>query len=1187
MKAIIGFFKQKWLIPLVGVAALCALIWLAGPLVAFANRTPLASEFNRLLAILVVVVVWAVYNLIMQGRANQKDRQLMAALARPQVDPAQAVIDEAQNEEAAALRRKFEEALQLLKQTRARGRRDRQFLYELPWYVIIGAPGAGKTTLLVNSGLRFPLSEHLGAGAIQGVGGTRNCDWLFADEAVFLDTAGRYTTQDSHQAVDAAAWRRFLDLIKKFRPRRPVNGVLVTMSMADLLRQTEEERRRHAKEVRRRIQELCSVLGIRFPIYMLLTKCDLVAGFTDFFAQLSQEERAQVWGATFPGGNAQPTDQALARFDADFDELLQRLNQRTFRRMQEERDIQRRSLILDFPRQMALLKPALKGFLHDTFSTSRFEEGAPLLRGVYFTSGTQEGTPIDRVMGLLAAAYGLDRQQMPVFSGRGKSFFITRLLKEVIFPEAELAGVDPRVERRRRWQRWTAYAALLVLTAGLCAVWSTSYVRNRRAVEQARQQLEQYQAIRGETTGREAGVRALLARLNVLKTAQDQYKERPLWMGFGLYQGDKIRSGIRHAYEQSLRNNLLPLIKVRLEGRMQARLQAREASDLEALYELLKVYLMLGDSAKMDALQAGAGIRKDWEQSFAREPQIQAQLRAHTDNLLQLPLDPVALDQALVAGARRKLNTIPLELQVYAQLKSEVLPDRSYDFRLQEALGPYGEQVFTTADGQAIQTLTIPGFFTYHGYHAVFRKRGLEFIKQTLAQNWVLENPAADQPSDLPRLHDHLQKLYFDDYVSKWRNLLDNLRLKPAHGIYQTIQILDLLAGADTPLRPLLEAVAKNTCLSRDPEAEANAARQEKASVAEPAKSATNQAQPGGAPPDLARELERHFEDLNYLVRRIGNSPPPLNDMLRSLNEVRDFLMQISSAAKSEEQALKIARDRMSGAGANDMIKRAQMEFARQPEPFKGWLSSLTAFGWKLTLDSAKSNLNAIWKTDVLALYQAGLQGRYPLFRNSRYDATMTDFSRFFAPNGTMDQFFQNHLKPFVDTSRPRWRQVAMDDQAMGLSRRVLTQLQYAAKIRDTFFAAGGPTPSVQFELKPVDLDETVAAFRLNLEGQTTVYRHGPTRPSQFQWPGPQANAGVRLTFQTIDGREVSRSEEGPWAWLRTLDKALVEPTGLSDRFMVTFQIGGFKARYELRANSVYNPFNLMELNNFRCPESF
>ena len=84
-------------------------------------------------------------------------------------------------------------------------------LASLPWYMFIGPPGAGKTTALVNSGLKFPLADTaVGRSAVRGVGGTRNCDWWFTDEAVLIDTAGRYTTQDSQAAVDSAAWLGFL-----------------------------------------------------------------------------------------------------------------------------------------------------------------------------------------------------------------------------------------------------------------------------------------------------------------------------------------------------------------------------------------------------------------------------------------------------------------------------------------------------------------------------------------------------------------------------------------------------------------------------------------------------------------------------------------------------------------------------------------------------------------------------------------------------------------------------------------------------------------------------------------------------------------------------------------------------------------------------------------------------------------
>jgi type VI secretion system protein ImpL len=1188
MRTIVGFLRHKLFVQSAGIAALCILIWFVGPRFAFAKKAPLEPEFNRMLAILVVVVVWALYTLIKQNLSNKKEQQLMTDLATDEEEPSQTAVEEAQSKEVADLSQKFEHALQLLKSTRSKGWRDKQYIYELPWYVIIGAPGCGKTTLLANSGLRFPLSGKMDKKDIQGVGGTRNCDWLFTDEAIFLDTAGRYTTQDSHEPVDAAAWKGFLELIKKYRPRRPINGVLVATSMTDLLQQTEEQNRQQAGLVRQRISELSDVLGVRFPVYMVFTKCDMVAGFTDVFAQLNKEQRAQVWGETFRNSSPTQCQHHIDQFIANFDGLLHRLNQWTFRRVQEERDIQRRSLILDFPQQMQLLKPKIKRLLDQTFGSSRYEKYAPLLRGVYLTSGTQEGTPIDRVMGLLASTYGLNRQQAPVFSGQGKSYFITHLLKEVIFPEAQLAGVDQRVERRRRFVQLAAYASVFVLVAAMISLWSASYAKNKNAIAQVQDRIQQYNKAADDNSTWDAAVKSLLARLNSINGSDDAFESRLPWMGFGLYQGDKLQAGINLIYEQLLRNNLLPLIKARLEQRIHAHLYRGTDDDFAVLYELLKTYLMLGQPQdRLDPRLAKRRIDSDWKQSFAREPELYEHLGRHTANLLHVSLDPIQLNKPLIEEARRILNTQPLYAQIFAHMQTEAMADHTHDFHIQDVLGPHSDIIFMTADGRQLRTLMIPGLYTYAGYHEFFVKKGLRYVKQALQENWVLDNYAGDRESDLPRLYDDLQKLYFDQYEKQWRSLIDNLKVKKARGISQEIQILDILSGAETPLRPLMESIEKNTTLYKPAKPDQTSAEEKQAAETKDPAFLADQALQKKTAPRHALELEKKFREIHYLVRRDGDAAPPLDNLLENLNNVRDYMMQIGSAAGSDEKALEKALERIRGGGASENIKTAQMDFARQPEPFKSWFSSLTSSSLKFTLASAKSELNATWKTDVLASYKAALQGRYPVYQSSPYDITIDDFSLFFMPNGTIDRFFQNHLKPFVDTTRVDWRPRRIDKQTMNLSPAALKQLQNAAKIRGAFFAGGGSSPSLNFELKPIDLDDNVVSFRIDIEGQIAEYRHGPTRSKKFKWPGPNTDTGVRLTFQTIDGQQISHIEEGHWAWLKTLDKSSSRTMKQRDRFMITFKVANYTARYELRASSVHHPFQLKALQNFRCPESF
>jgi type VI secretion system protein ImpL len=177
----------------------------------------------RLVAILCIAVAWGAWNVLAQARSRRSNDRLVAALVEP------ASGEETGSAELAELERRFAGALDQLKRGRLGKKGNRRWLYELPWYAMIGPPGSGKSTALAQSGLRLRTGQ---IQELRGTGGTRYCDWVFTDEAVLLDTAGRYTTQDSDPGADRSAWLGFLDLLKQRRPRHPLNGILVALSPA-------------------------------------------------------------------------------------------------------------------------------------------------------------------------------------------------------------------------------------------------------------------------------------------------------------------------------------------------------------------------------------------------------------------------------------------------------------------------------------------------------------------------------------------------------------------------------------------------------------------------------------------------------------------------------------------------------------------------------------------------------------------------------------------------------------------------------------------------------------------------------------------------------------------------------------------------------------------------------------------
>jgi type VI secretion system protein ImpL len=653
---IVAILRNRWVLGGIGLTAFGVVAWLTGDLLALGEWRPLDSKAARGALIFVAGAAWLGWEWWRARRAGLENARLLEVLASDGEGDSAARAAR----EIAVLRQRFEEAAVVLKNARFKGPDgERRYVHELPWYVFIGAPGSGKTTALVNSGLKFPLKEQMrGANAdpaLAGVGGTRNCDWWFTEDAVLLDTAGRYTTQESDLEADAAAWQGFLDLIKRFRPRRPLNGALVTLSVSDLMLWSDEERKRYAWHVRARVSELYERLGVRFPIYLLVTKTDLLAGFMETFGELDADGRARVWGATFGyAADGFVLGSPGQRFAEEFRDLEGRLYGEMLERLQEERDLQRRAAAYRFPQQFRSLGPLIEQFLDSAFIGV---PGAPepMLRGVYFTSGTQEGSPIDRVLGTLARSFGLERAAGPAMSGSGKSFFLMRLLREVIFPESGLAGSDLGVERRERRVRVFAYGAIACFGALLAVLWTWSYRGNREFVEVAQAQTATAKDELARLGPPRAGDEAQLVRtLNALRTIPGGYRDQHAGAapapGLGLSQAGKIGVQALRAYRNALRDALFPRLALQLESELR---DAIRSSRQGALDEALQAYLNLYEGAKADPKPVEAAARRLWRLPDAESAALLAHLRAGLEGGAPEMRHP--RDEAIIKEARQKL----------------------------------------------------------------------------------------------------------------------------------------------------------------------------------------------------------------------------------------------------------------------------------------------------------------------------------------------------------------------------------------------------------------------------------------------------------------------------------------------------------------------------------------------------
>lgn len=1177
MNKIGRFLLNPVLISLLGLLLVALLIWFAGPQIKFGaeNQAPLASPVTRLVLIMIAIVLWGLNNLRLTLAANRSNKVFISDLQKNNVDTQTDIASEQAADEIAQMGDRFRQALETLNKLKFSGRGKRKALYQLPWYIFVGPPGSGKTTALVNSGLEFPLASQFGTGAVQGVGGTRNCDWWFTNEAVLIDTAGRYTTQDSHKVVDSAAWDGFLNLLKRNRRRRPINGVIVAISLQDLLLQPEDERQLQAKTIRTRLDELAEKLEVRFPVYLVFTKSDLVSGFTEFFEDLGKEEREQVWGISLPNA-PKPTQ------SPDFDFLSQqikalsrRLYDRVVWRMHHERDAKRCAAIEHFPLQMENLFQTAEAFVKSAFAQNRFQV-QPYLRGVYFSSGTQDGTPIDRLMTSVSANFGFARDAAPSASQRGKSYFIARLFRDVIFPESELVGTNTRYERAMRWTRNAAYGGMAALTLLVVLVWSGSVTRNSLNMAEVKEQIATFKTNEKDIPAWSRDESAVLPALNALEKASSVYDDgaNPWLRGMGLYD-DRVDHQATRLYEQKLQTVFLPQLLRSLERVIQ---QGGSESDL---YHNFRLYVMFNKTEHLDKAQVRTWFDNHWAKTYDEKGSTRAELMLHLDNLLRGDIASSPLNEPLVAQTRDILSRVPVAHRIYNRIKRD--PQFSQTVNL---LDWYGESVRSTfkLDGSNAQALEVPVLFTIQGYKSLDLSPSSALFSDVTDEEWVLN--AKDQPLlnkiDLKDLSEQVTNLYLAEYSHTWLNVHSALQLAKVGNLRDLNNLLTTFNDpVYSPLLSILDVAKTNTQLTPP--------------LLEVAQEKVTSGRAGQAVNYLADKVEgtlvdKRFSDLHALVKQSSRGAAPINATLQQLALLKSFVQEIALSPDPEKASFDIAKARYEAGGGNPVT--ALRAYAKStPEPLQRWLTSLSDETWQVIMRSAHQHVNKEWRARVYQQYAQALAGRYPLNRGASDELALLDFSSFFKPQGTLDQFAKEFVIPFID-KRSQWSNKAVDGYSIGFSAETLRQVQRAANIRDVFFRQNPEMPSIDLELRPFTMNKEDAVFTLDLGDQRLSYNHGPKFWKQVTWSGQNDARRIRVIFEDLQGVQFDTAYTGPWAWFRLMDASNIRATPQSNIYLITFahQVAANKPSrqivYEGRATSIHNPFKDDLLESFRCPES-
>jgi len=435
------------------------------------------------------------------------------------------------------LQNRWKEAIETLR--RSHLKKQGNPLYVLPWYLVMGESASGKTTALNSARLSSPFFE---VNRTSGISGTRNCDWWFFEQAIIIDTAGRYAIPVD-EGKDKDEWQKFMSLLVKYRKKEPIHGLIVTVAADKLLKASPEELEEDGLKIRRRIDELMRAMGIKFPVYLLVTKCDLIRGMTQFSDRLPEQSLEQSMGVV----NQDMVKDVTSFLTSVMSGIGERLRNLRLLLLHQPENSSSDDGFLLFPEEFENLNKGLSSFVKAAFKENPYQE-TPILRGLYFSSGRQEGTPYSHFLNALGLTGAKE-----VLPGTSRGLFLHDFFAKIL-PRDK--GLFAPTKRAVEWQMITrnlGLASWILVGLALSGLLSYSFVKNLSTIRKASHVVANAPAFKGDFA-----LDAVIMEKQRKMILEVESANRHWWTPrFGLNQSKKVETELKAQYCRQFRERFL------------------------------------------------------------------------------------------------------------------------------------------------------------------------------------------------------------------------------------------------------------------------------------------------------------------------------------------------------------------------------------------------------------------------------------------------------------------------------------------------------------------------------------------------------------------------------------------------------------------------------------------------------
>lgn len=936
-----------------------------------------------------------------------------------------------------------------------------------PVVFLFGARGSAKTTVMTKSGLE----PELLAGLVYQDGNqlvqTRSANIWLAKGTLFVEAAP--TLLENEKLWNAFAGRFAPSGVMAFKagatpaPR----SVLLFVGTEEFFQANASElMQAKARILNQRLLQMAKALGSRLPVYVMFSKADVIPNFGNYVAYLSNDEAAEIFGATIPigslGGEGVYAQQAAAKFGELMEELFRSLAERRLGIQERDANQYGRPPVFEFPREFRKMRQASTQFLVDICRPSQVTV-SPFVRGFYYT-GVR---PV-----LITDAAGTQRR-IPQW------LFVTRFFNQVLLQDRNAMGAAAASTKTNSTRR-LAFASLGVLGVILGSLWTVSYFKNnnlKNELGEAAKALRSVQVAAGEVPSTDSLNK--LERLRAgLETLRGYEKEgAPLLMRLGLYTGDDLLPTSRQLYFQSFRNVMFGETQTAvLEYMRRLPTTPTPQDDYMTTYNALKAYLITTSNPdKSTRAFLTPELMTYWRGQKQVDPQrnalIAKQFDFYADELLISNPFTKSNDTATIDRTRRFLKQFGDSDRLYATLIgaasranppinfNKIYPDGYKAVRVdKEVQGAYSKDGFVWMQ-DALKNL--PKYFG--------------------GEAWVL-GEEVKMSSSLAELEVALRAKYYKDFADQWKAYIKSITVLRYASLKDAAEKLRMHASNVSPLLGSLYLASKHTAVAE--------------------KSIADQFQPPQtliAPSSEAQLIGGENQPYMGGLLQLQGSIEQISGMPASQAATDPAAAQSLTLATTAKQTARTVAQKFR---PDTIDKVDQLTLKIMEDPITYVESILRSLG-----PAELNGAGAGFCKDFTSLIS-----KYPFNPNSKSQATMQEFNSVFAPQtGSLWVFYETKLKAMLVNQGGEYR--AIPAAGMALTPQFVAAFNRFAAVTSTAYGAN-PNPNFRFSVK--SNAETNEPVRLTIDNQAGEFKNASAPAKQFVWAG--AGPGTRYTLGSRGG---------------------------------------------------------------------